>query len=156
MHWGVLQPGQRRQVNTGRVWFTLACYPYDGNNEPTTKDAVLGVLIPTVGALVLAATAGVAAVMAAPAAGTAAAALWPMVGAFEGATATGIVTAAGFVGATSKGCSLAQKHLVMDLERVVGKVEKSGHYANGDWVHVRGGPKKGVNSGDWQPMRFEG
>jgi hypothetical protein len=138
------------------VWFTVTCYPWDGNNEPTTKDAVLSVLIPTVGALILAATAGFAAIAAAPAAGTAAAALWPLLGITEGATAAGLVTAAGYIGATSTACSVAQRHLVYNLERVTNRVEKTGHYANGDWIHVRGGPRRGVDSGIWQPMNFQG
>ena len=35
-------------------------------------------------------------------------------------------------------------------------VMKKGHYANGDWVHVRGGPKRDVPMEQWEAMRFEG
>lgn len=76
LYWGVLQPGERASWSVGRVWFTIDIYPYDGKNEPSTTQAVVSILVPTVTALAAALTAGLAAV---PAAGTAAAALAPLV-----------------------------------------------------------------------------
>ena len=36
LYWGVIKPGKRVSRHTGRVWFTVVTYPYDGTNEPTT------------------------------------------------------------------------------------------------------------------------
>lgn len=51
LHWKVLQPGERWSKQTGRVWFTLDAFPYDGNNEPTDADVALSILLPTIGIL---------------------------------------------------------------------------------------------------------
>lgn len=51
LYWGVLQPGERAVRVTGRVWFTITCFPYTGDNEPTVTSAVLSTLIPTIAAL---------------------------------------------------------------------------------------------------------
>ena len=43
----------------------------------------------------------------------------------------------------------------VDLERAFNVVVKNGHYANGDWLHVRGGYEPGLEPYQWTPMRFE-
>ncbi|CAM6100183.1 unnamed protein product [Calypogeia fissa] len=142
LYWGVIQPGERVTKITGRVWFTITCYPYDGKNEPTTMEAVLGVLIPTAAALFIAITAGVAAAGAIPAAGTAAAALQPLV---AGPAFVGIGAEVGAGGAATTAAITAKNALIKSIERAYNKVEKTGHYANGDWIHVRGGIKKNAH-----------
>jgi hypothetical protein len=152
MYWGVLQPEERMTKETGRVWFTVTCYPYDGHNEPTTQQVVLGNLIPAAAAIFVIATGGMAAAGAIPAAGTAAAALAPLVEApaLAGLVASIVATPAAWSVATG-----TQRVFLDSLERAMNKVEKTGHYANGDWLNVRGGIKKGQDFSAWQPMRFE-
>ncbi|CAM6089785.1 unnamed protein product [Calypogeia fissa] len=156
LYWGVIQPDERVTRVTGRVWFTITCYPYDGKNEPTTMEAVLGVLIPTATALFIAITAGIAAagaIAALPAAGTAAASLQPLV---AGPAFFGIEAGLG-AGSTATAAAITAKNaLIKSIELAYNKVEKTRHYANGDWIHVRGGIKKNEPHSAWQPMRFEG
>jgi hypothetical protein len=155
LYWGVLQPGQRVTQETGRCWFTVTCYPYDGHNQPTTDDAILGVLIPTAAAIFVVATAGVAAAGAVPVAGTTAAALQPLVSWQFGPAAVGMAAAIKATGGAYAGATLAQKAFMGAMGRATNKVEKVGHYANGDWMHVRGGIKKNEPYSSWQPMRFD-
>ncbi|KAL8935865.1 MAG: hypothetical protein Q9216_005216 [Gyalolechia sp. 2 TL-2023] len=152
LYWGVIQPGDRVTRQTGRVWFTVTCYPYTGDNEPTNTQAVLGVLIPAAMGIIIVATGGAAAAAAAPAAGTIGAALAPIATSAlvsGGAAATGVAT-------TIIGPGIAlQKTFVDAAERALNMVKETGHYANGDWLHVRGGIKKDEPHSAWKPMRFE-
>ena len=152
LYWGVIQPGDRVTRQTGRVWFTVTCYPYDGKNEPTNTQAVLGVLIPAAIGIITVATGGLAGLAAAPAAGTAAAALAPM------ATSALVTAASAAAGAavTTIGPGLTLKKEFVDAaERALNQISVKGHYANGDWLHVRGGIKKNEPYSAWQPMKFE-
>ena len=152
LYWGVIQPGDRVTRQTGRVWFTVTCYPYDGKNEPTNTQAVLGILIPAVTGLIIVATGGLAAAAATPIAGTAAAALAPLA---TSALVTGVEAAAGMA-VTAIGPGLTLKKTFVDAaERALNQVKITGHYANGDWLHVRGGIKKNEPYSAWQPMRME-
>ncbi len=152
LYWGVVQPGQRVTRQTGRVWFTVTCYPYDGKNEPSNTQAVLGVLIPASIGIIVVATGGLAAAAAAPAAGTAAAALAPMVtSAFVAGGAAATSAALTVIG---PGVAL-KKEFVDAAKRALNQVEVTGHFANGDWLHVRGGIKKNEPYSAWHPMRFE-
>ena len=138
LYWGVIQPGDRVTRQTGRVWFTVTCYPYDGYNKPTNTQAVLGVLMPAVAGIIVVATGGLAAAAATPIAGTAAAALAPMA---TSALVAGGAEAAS-VGVSVIGPELALKKEFVDAaERALNQVKIMGHYANGDWLHVRGGIK---------------
>ena len=153
LYWGVIQPGARVTRQTGRVWFTVTCYPYDGNNEPTNTQAVLGVLIPAVTGIIVVATGGLAVAAATPIAGTAAAALAPM--ATSALVAGGAAAAEMAVTVIGPGLAL-KKEFVDAAERALNQVKIMGHYANGDWLHVRGGIKKNEPYSAWQPMRIEG
>ena len=153
LYWGVIQPGERVTRQTGRVWFTVTCYPYDGNNEPTNTQAVLGVLIPTVASIIVVATGGLAAAAATPIAGTAAAALAPLT--TSALVAGGVAAAEMAVTVIGPGLVL-KKEFVDAAERALNQVKITGHYANGDWLHVRGGIKKNEPYSAWQPMRIEG
>lgn len=155
LYWGVIQPGERVTRVTGRVWFTVKCYPYDGQNEPATKDAVLGVLIPTVAAIAVVITAGMAAATTIPAAGSYAAVLASIA---RDARAT-IESTAGAAWVSDKLYGSISKKVreafTRDASRCLNCVTKHGHYANGDWIHVRGGIQKKKKHSAWQPMRFE-
>ncbi|KAJ5492557.1 hypothetical protein N7539_001303 [Penicillium diatomitis] len=153
LYWGVLQPGERVTRQTGRVWFTVTCYPYDGHNEPSEEQRILGILIPTAAAIILAATGGAAFAAATPVAGTAAAALAPLTTSAMVNAAAAVAGAAGTVGGIAHSL---QKEFVDAATRCLNKVEKTGHYANGDWIHVRGGIKHNEPYSAWKPMRFEG
>ncbi len=48
-----------------------------------------------------------------------------------------------------------KKEFVDAAERALNQVKVTGHYANGDWFHVRGGIMKDAPYSAWQPMRFE-
>ena len=79
LYWGVVQPNERVTRCTGRVWFTVTCYPWNGSNEPDTGHAVLQTLMPSLAMLGVVVTGGIAAIGAGVAAtGTAAAALAPI------------------------------------------------------------------------------
>ena len=138
---------------TGRVWFTVTCYPYDGKNEPTNTQAVLGVLIPAAMGIIVVATGGLAAAAAAPAAGTIAAALAPM--ATSALVAGGAAATGAAVTIVRPGVAL-KKEFVDAAERALNSVKVTGHLANGDWLHARGGIKKNDPYSAWQPMRIEG
>ena len=152
LYWGVIQPGDRVTRQTGRVWFTVTCYPYDGKNEPTNTEAVLGVLIPAAMSIIVVASGGLAAAAAAPAAGTAAAALGPI--ATSALVAGGAAATSTAVSIVGPGVAL-KKEFVDAAEKALNSVKVTGHYANGDWLHVRGGIKKNEPYSAWQPMRFE-
>ncbi|KAG7389241.1 hypothetical protein PHYPSEUDO_010799 [Phytophthora pseudosyringae] len=155
LYWGVINPGERVTRITGRVWFTVKCYPYDGHNEPTTADAVWGVVIPTAAALAIVVTAGTAAAATAPVAGSYAAVLAPIAGETLAAAEAGAAAAYAAGKLASTIVPVAHSMLIKDASRCLNCVTKHGHYANGDWIHVRGGIKKNVLSSTWQPMRFE-
>jgi len=70
-----------------------------------------------------------------------------------GPAITETVVAAVMGGAGAGGAGGALKTA---LTRSCNGVTKKGHYANGDWVHVRRGPKKDVPFQNWEAMRFEG
>lgn len=153
LYWGVIQPGERVSRHTGRVWFTVETYPYDGRNEPSTWDAVCGPLLATITSIVVVATAGTAAAAVSPATGSLAAALAPIV---TSPAVTGFAAgliAAGEYGAMAYGL---KKELEKKLTDTLNRVVKHGHYANGDWIHVRGGPKENIDFRMWKKMRFEG
>ena len=152
LYWGVLQPGDTITRQTGRVWFTVTCFPYTGDNEPTNSQAVLGVLIPAAIGIITIATGGLALAAAAPAAGTAAAALAPLATSVFVAGGTAATSTA--LAAIRPGNFLYEK-FVESATRALNKVGKTGHYANGDWIHVRGGIAKNQPHSSWQPMRFE-
>ena len=98
------------------------------------------------------ATGGLAAAAAAPAAGTAAAALAPMVTSAFVAGGVAATNAARIV----IGPRIAlKKEFVDGATRSLNQVEVTGHFANGDWLHVQGGIKKNEPYSAWQPMRFE-
>jgi hypothetical protein len=146
LYWGVLQPGERKTVVTGRVWFTLVVFPYDGSNEPTTSDAVLGTFIPVAAILVTAMAAVVTGGAAAPAAGTVAAALGPI------ATSAAVINSAIFAGSATAGTlTVAGKAA---FEKSINAATRKGHYANGDWVHIRGGPKATADFTTWGPIHL--
>lgn len=160
LYWGVIQPGERVSRHTGRVWFTVDCFPYDGHNEPQTKDAVIATLVPTILGLGVVAVGGWAfmgaAAAATPIAGTAQAILaelLPLSAAPEvaGAIAGGSAAFTAF-GASEKihGWVVTKKQ----VEDSMTSVRKTGHYANGDWLHVHGGPRKGVNPEEWGRLHF--
>ena len=156
LYWGVIQPGERVTRHTGRVWFTVETYPYDGSNEPTTWQAVKGPLLISLASIAVVATGGAAAVAATPASGTAAAALAPLVSSpvvigIEAAASA----AAAYGAAAATANTISETVLERELIRTCNHVSKSGHYANGDWIHVRGGPKRDVHCLDWEPMCFE-
>lgn len=155
LYWGVLQPGERVTRHTGRVWFTVTCYPYTGSNEPTNTEAVLGILIPTAAVLVVAATGGVAYALAAPASLTAASAFAPLVPFTQSAAVVAAIETAGVASVAYTTQQSVREHFVKSVARAAHKVEVMGHFANGDWLHVRGGIQKGVDHSAWQPMRFE-
>ena len=149
---GIIQPGERVIRLTGRVWFTVTCYPYDGTNLPTDKDVILPIFIWIGAAIALAATAGTAALAAAPAVGTAQVIF---AGTATAASVNGAAAAIAAGPAVYGGAQAAQSALVGDLERTLNAVVLKGHYANGDWLHVRGGPREGVVHSAWEPLRFE-
>lgn len=158
--WGVLRPGKRITRCTGGVWFTIDCYAYDGINEPKTQDAVLATLVPTLLALRVVATGGwacfSAAAAAIPAAGTAQAALASLLPLSEAPLVTGVI-AGGKAAATASALAVpAHKILVKKevLESSLKPARKTGHYANGDWIHVHGGPRKGLEPYEWKPLHF--
>jgi hypothetical protein len=160
LYWGVIQPGQRVTRCTGRVWFTIDCFPYNGENEPQTKDAVIATLVPTLLGLGVVAISGGAfmgaAAAAAPLAGTAQAALAPLLPVTAAPGVVGTV-AAGSAGYQAFEWSAKIHGLVVKKEHVeesTKSAKKTGHYANGDWLHVHGGPKKGVNSEEWKRLHF--
>ena len=150
LYWGVLQPGERVARQTGRVWFTVTCYPYTGDNEPTNTQAVLGILIPAAAGIIILATGGAA--LAAPAAGTAAAALAPLV---TSTLVAGGAAATGTALTLFRPGTVLYEKFVEAATRALNKVEKKGHYANGDWIHIRGGIVKDQPYSAWQPMRIE-
>lgn len=41
------------------------------------------------------------------------------------------------------------------VTRSTAGISKSGHYANGDWVHIRGGPHKDKKFEEYEGLRFE-
>jgi hypothetical protein len=150
LYWGVIQPGQSVTRQTGRVWVTVSTFPYTGLNEPDTAEAVLGIVLPTLGGLIgLAAGGPLAAVL----------------GAEIGLTLDFIIlhnnvpdanereTIAVNVGGTKY---KLEKDFVQKCDQCLNEVKKVGHYANGDWLHVRKGIKKGVPYQNWEPMVFEG
>jgi len=160
LYWGVLQPGERVTRCTGRVWFTIDCFAYDGTNEPKTDKAVLQTLIPSLAVLGVFVTGGwawAAASAALPAAGTAQAALLPLLPISEAPLAIGAVAGGKAVVTAFGAAKVAQEVLVSKehLERGLKPAHKTGHYANGDWLHVRGGPKTGVDGSAWGGFRFE-
>ena len=68
---------------------------------------------------------------------------------------TGGAAAAGTV-VTVIGPGLTLKKAFVDAaERALNQAKITGHYANGDWLHVRGGIKKNEPYSAWQPMRIE-
>ncbi|KAL8883090.1 MAG: hypothetical protein Q9198_000013 [Flavoplaca austrocitrina] len=144
LYWGVIQPGDKVTRETGRVWLTVTCYPYTGDNEPTNTQAVLGILIPAAMSIIVVATGGAAAA----AAGTAGAALGPIA---MRALVTGGQVAARIVGPGI----LLRKEFVDCAEKALNVVKETGHYANGDWLNVRGGIKKDKPYSAWEPMRLE-
>lgn len=157
LYWGVIQPQERVTRCTGRVWFTVTCFPYNGFNEPAQKDAVLQTLIPSLAMLGVIVTGGTAAIAAGAAVGPAAVALAPILPIT--ATPTGVMVTAG-AGAMANAYAvgeIANKFLVPEsvLARCTEKVEKKGHYANGDWLHIKGGPQTAVDPKVWMPLHFE-
>lgn len=161
LYWGVIQPGERVTRCTGRFWFTIDCFAYDGTNEPETKNAVVQTLVPALGILGVLVSGGWAfmgaAAAAAPTVGTAQAAFVPLLPVCEaplavGALAGGKAAASAFAVAETANKLLVSKDC---LERGLKAAQKKGHYANGDWLHVRGGPQKGVDPAEWQGLRFE-
>jgi hypothetical protein len=113
---------------------------------------VLGNLVPAAAAIFVLATGGLAIYGAIPVAGTAAAALAPIV---DTPILAGLATMIGTTGGACSAAMASQKVFLDSLERAMNKVEKTGHYASGDWIHVRGGIKKCQDFSAWQPMRFE-
>jgi hypothetical protein len=160
LYWGVIQPGERVTRCTGRVWFTIDCFPYDGDNEPKTEDAVIATLVPTLLGLGVVAVGGWAfmgaAAAATPVAGTAQAALAQLLPLSAAPGVAGTIAGGGAavnaVGVSAKvyDITVKKKH----VEESMRSVRKTGHYANGDWLHVQGGPRKGVNSEDWGRLYF--
>jgi hypothetical protein len=150
LSWGVLQPGERKTVVTGRVRFTLVAYPYDGTNEPTTQDAVLSTLIPVATILDTAMAAIATGDAAAPAAGTVAAALGPI------ATSAAVINSAifdDFDGSPIVGTlTMAGKAA---FEKSLNAASRKGPYANGDWVHIRGGPTAKADFTKWGPIHLD-
>ena len=160
LYWGVIQPGQRVTRCTGRVWFTIDCFPYNGENEPQTKDAVIATLVPTLLGLGVVAISGGAFVGAAaaaePLAGTAQAALAPLLPVTAAPGVVGAV-AAGSAGYQAFEWSTKIHGLVVKKEHVEESTKsatKTGHNANVDWLHVHGGPRKGVDSAEWKRLHF--
>jgi hypothetical protein len=147
LYWGVLQPGERKTVVTGRVRFTLVVYPYDGTNEPTTQDAVLSTLIPVATILDTAMAAIATGDAAAPAAGTVAAALGPI------ATSAAVINSAIFDDSATAGTlTMAGKAA---FEKSLNAASRKGPYANGDWVHIRGGPTAKADFTKWGPIHLD-
>ena len=141
--------------HTGRVWFTVETYPYDGTNEPTTWQAVKGPLLVSISALAIVATEGAAEMDAVPAAGSCAAALAPIVTSpIVAGLLAGTYSAGSAIAAAETFNEISKETLEKQLINTCNHVSKAGHYANGDWIHVKGGPKKDVSPMQWKSMRF--
>ncbi|KAG9853808.1 hypothetical protein KCU98_g3019, partial [Aureobasidium melanogenum] len=159
LYWGVIQPGERVTRCTGRVWFTVQCYPYNGKNEPQTGDAVVATLFPTLIGLAVVVSGGLAfagaAAAAAPLAGTAQATLASLLPLSEAPLVVGAMAGGAAASTTYKvGQTVYSIVKKEELEHSLKPARKTGHYANGDWIHVHGGPKKDVPSYQWEPLHF--
>ena len=154
-YWGVIKPGKRVSRHTGRVWFTVETYPYDGTNEPTSWQAVKGPFLVSISAFATVAIGGAAAMAAVPAAGSCAAALAPIVTSpIVAGLLAGTCSAGSAIAAAEAFNGISKEILEKQLIKTCNHVSKAGHYANGDWIHVKGGPKKDVSPMQWKTMHF--
>ena len=109
----------------------------------------------SISALATVATGGAASMAAVPAAGSCAAALAPIVTSpIVAGLLAGTYSAGSAIAAAETFNEISKETLEKQLINTCNHVSKAGHYANGDWIHVKGGPKKDVSPMQWKSMRF--
>lgn len=70
---------------------------------------------------------------------------------FVGAVAGGKAAVAASAAAATAHNKFVKKDV---LESSLKPAHKTGHYANEDWLHVHGGPQKGLEPYEWKPLHF--
>lgn len=156
LYYGVIQPGDRITRQTGRVWFTVSTFPYTGTGEPSYAQVVAAELVPTVLDLLK-----IGLRKWGDDAGKLSAGIIEKFQVIVKPHLDGNMLPASFKEQDAKVVDIGgvkytvKGEFATKLEGSLNRVSKSGHYANGDWLHVRGGPKAGVDWRSWEAMRFE-
>lgn len=154
LYYGVIQPGDRITRQTGRVWFSVSTFPYTGAGEPTYDKIVANEIFSTLFDVLRAVTKGrdkdgnINSMM-----NLFQKAIKPQL---DGNFLSLDKEPYGKVFTIDGQKYVVNKEFADKLDQTLNRVSKHGHYANGDWLHVRGGPKADQDWHNWESMRFEG
>ena len=148
LYWGTIQPGERITKQTGRVWFTVrfcaAATNYDKVDPPSTDSICAAAAYPYSQSEKLAEVIDVGDLKD-----------WVKVEARDRARLERWEDGARSV--RHAGADTIVKGDFYDAcARAFGEVKRTGHYANGDWLHVRGGIENNQPYAQWSSMRIEG
>lgn len=125
-YWGVIEPGQRVVRDTGRVWFTVTVEAYDGKGDVTYNDVLrVDMSIITI--------------------------------VNPDFDSPGMELMIALMDSRRKNLPWPGGSPPWYWERADGIngtqiVTRHGHYANGDWLNVHGGPKSGQPASQWRPL----